>query len=451
MKSNIITLKIKYSPENGDLSSILKYLINYNNVLRYTYNRIRDTLTSTKELTASQKSMNNVFVDSHFKNSAIYDAKTIVGDRVIFGGKKLFKDRISGKISKEEFRIKRLRPLCSIGEANRKANRKFRLLNENKILIKPSKKEHIVLTLTSAGRNYAKKLLKLKQLQDNKELAITYKLDLEYIYLSFDNSKLESYSYKTQQNRTMAIDLNPNYIGYSVVDWLSDSKYRIVDSGVFDLSKLNKKDRDLHVSSASQARKHMVNKRKHELAEIAHALFRLCKHYSCARFGVERLDMRSKDLEKGRKLNRLVNNQWAKSRLFNILKKLISSSSTIFMEVAPQYSSVIGNLVYRSEKLPDMVLASIEIGRRATAFDRQYLSKIENPSKTIIFPKIDAAKRRIERSLEELSCPLRFESWKDLLSRLKKLKPKYRLLLESCDLRVSSFFHKQSMVFVHKA
>lgn len=87
MKSNIITLKIKYSPENGDLSGILKYLINYNNVLRYTYNRLKDNLTSTKELTAAQKSMNNVFVDSHFKNSAIYDAKTVVGDKVIFGGK----------------------------------------------------------------------------------------------------------------------------------------------------------------------------------------------------------------------------------------------------------------------------------------------------------------------------------------------------------------------------
>lgn len=451
MKSNIITLKIKYSPENGDLSDILKYIINYNSVLRYTYNRLKDNLISTKELTAAQKSMNNVFVDSHFKNSAIYDAKTIVGDKVTFGGKKLFKDRMSGRISKEEFRIKRLRPLCSIGEADNKANRKFQILNENKILFKPSRKEHIVLTLTSAGRNYAKKLLKLKQLQDSKELAITYKLDLEYIYLSFDNSKLESYSYKTKQNRTIAVDMNPNYIGYSVVDWLSDSKYHIIDSGVFNLSKLNEKDRNLHVSSASQTRKHMVNKRKHELAEIAHALFRLCRHYHCARFGIEQLAMCRKDLEKGRKLNRLVNNQWTRSYIFNILKKLISSSSTIFVEVAPQYSSIIGNLVYRSEKLPDMVLASIEIGRRATAFDRQYLLKIENPSKTIVFPKIDAAKRRIEQSLEELHCPLRFESWGDLTSGLKKLKPKYRLLLKSCDLRVSSFFHKQSMVFVHRA
>ena len=43
--------------------------------------------------------MNNIFVDSHFKNSAIINAK-VLNSKVIFGGKKLFIDRCKGKISR---------------------------------------------------------------------------------------------------------------------------------------------------------------------------------------------------------------------------------------------------------------------------------------------------------------------------------------------------------------
>ena len=74
---NIITLKLKYRTEN--IQRIQAYISNYNNVLRFTFNRLKENeKLSTKEITETQKSLNNVFVDSHFKNSAIFNSKYAV-------------------------------------------------------------------------------------------------------------------------------------------------------------------------------------------------------------------------------------------------------------------------------------------------------------------------------------------------------------------------------------
>ena len=73
---SIRTIKLPYSCKNP--SDILKFIKNYNNVLRFTYNRVCETDgISTKDLTALQKKMNNVFIDSHFLNSAQFEAKQL--------------------------------------------------------------------------------------------------------------------------------------------------------------------------------------------------------------------------------------------------------------------------------------------------------------------------------------------------------------------------------------
>jgi hypothetical protein len=104
-------------------------------VLRFTYNRVCENPNiSTKDLTVLQKTMNNVEVDSHFKNSAQYDAKALYrakGEGVVFGGKKAFLDRARGKTTREEFERSRLTPLCSVGEAISHSNRKFQVLSSS--------------------------------------------------------------------------------------------------------------------------------------------------------------------------------------------------------------------------------------------------------------------------------------------------------------------------------
>lgn len=48
MKSNEIALKIKYTTDLDDFNVILNYVKEYNSVLRFTYNRLIDGITSTK-------------------------------------------------------------------------------------------------------------------------------------------------------------------------------------------------------------------------------------------------------------------------------------------------------------------------------------------------------------------------------------------------------------------
>ena len=451
MKSNMITLKIKYIPENGDLTSILSFIKNYNNILRFTYNRVQEGIKSTKELTKLQHNLNNIFIDSHFKSSAIYEAKSFQNENLIFGGKKLFLDRLKNKISKEEFKLKKLLPLYSIGESNQKANRKFKIIDENTIIFKPNKDLHIKLNLINQSKNYKKILNKLKGLQETKQIAITYKLNLEYIYLSFDYSILKQNVYKIKKDRIIAIDMNPNYLGYSIVDWKDENSYKLIDKGVFDISLINQKENNLNVASDDPKKKYIKNKRDYELIKIAHRLFSLCKHYQCECFSIEDLAIKSKDLNKGKQLNKLINNQWNRNKFVNILRKLVNSSSAIFIEVKPEYSSVLGNLIYREEHLPDMVLSSIEIGRRAYEFNNQYLLKYKVQQKNIVFPKLEFTKDRIEQSLEELGHPFKFETSQQLFSELKKSKLKYRFLLEQCkNSRVFSIFHYKSLIKLYK-
>ena len=75
------------------------------------------------------------------------------------------------------------------------------------------------------------------------------------------------------------------------------------------------------------------------------------------------------------------------------------------------YSSFEGNLIYREEKLPDMCLSSIEIGRRTYEFYHQYVLKDKNKEKNIIFDKLENVQNQIEKSLEELDYKEAWTAW----------------------------------------
>ena len=461
MENIIITMKIRYRVSSDkDKIRILEYIKNYNAVLKFTYNRVQEGITKQKDVTALQNSMNNIFVDSWFKLSAYINTKSIQKDKVIFGGKKLFFDRLKGKITKEEYRLKKLVPLYSVGDANRKGNRKFKIIDENTIIFKLNRDECIKLNLVSQGNNYKNKLKKLIKYQNDNLMAITYSLDLNYIYISFDNSVVEFCKYNTIKNRVIGIDLNPNYIGYSIVDWYSEDNYKIIDKGVYDISPLNNKERALHVSSGDSRKKYFKNKRDYEIFQIAHDLFNKCRHYKCNIFAIEDLSIAPKDLQKGKSLNRLINNQWNRNKFIKCIKKLVYGSSSALVEVQPQYSSVLGNLIYRSEKLPDMILSSIEISRRGYEFAFQYLLNIKSKQKNIVFPEFEKVKEKIALSIEEigksqpgasLSDLSNFNSYEELFSGLKKSKLRYRFSLdESTPSKVFRKFYYKSYVNFYK-
>ena len=454
--SNIITLKIKYSTDENSKTRILEYIKNYNNVLRFTYNRLHENKDlKTKEITVLQKSMNNIFVDSHFKNSAIFDSKTLLhNDKVIFGGKKLFIDRCQNKISKEEFRLNKLRPLYSVGESSRKGNRKFLIITENHIIFKPTREEHFLLEI-NPSKNYQNYLIQLSQLAEEKKIPIDFKLGFEYIYVSFDLNKLKSERIISDKikDRYFAIDMNPNYVGYTVIEWYDKKEYKIIDKGAISLKDLNNYDDSLKgkgFSSESKERKYVSNKRNYEISDIAHKLEKIANHYKCEFFVMEDLSIPSKNNGKGKRFNRLCNQQWCRNRFTNIIKKLCKLDRIQILEVIPNYSSFIGNLVYRDEKLFDPCLSSIEISRRGYEFNHQYILKDKEIKKNIVFGNFDEDKVVYAQSLEELGINETFSSFKELYDKVKKSKVRYRFPLENCSYAVFRKKHIKTYQTLYK-
>ena len=378
-----------------------------------------------------QKFLNNCdLIGSYLRCSAIFDAKSLISKsdkKVIFGGKKLFVDRCKNKVSKEDFCNRKLRPVTCVGEACKGGNRLFKIVDESTVEFRLNRNNHFTLHLSGIGVKRKRELEKLIALQNSNSVSITYKLDLDYIYITFDYNKIKDYSYKINENRVFAIDMNPNSIGWSVVDWKSESQYQIIQSGTFSLKPLNDYRDSKSVSFDSDIHKYVTNKRKHEVIHVAKELFNLCKHYKCEIFAIEDIKMMSSDKGKGRNYNKLVNNMWLRDLLVQQIRKHILASSTTLVEVQPQYNSYIGNLIFRCERLPDECLASIEIGRRGFEFATQYLFNRRQRKKTVVFPELKLVKEQLIQSLEELNIDVpNLSDWKNILFAVKESKVKYR-------------------------
>ena len=437
----MITIKLHIQTTEENKERILKYQKQYSNLLHVYYNRYKEGLSQTQ---CKHLELNNIeLLDSWFKQSCIFEAMSLVkkhkDKKVIFGGKSLFKLRSHGYISKEEFELKRLSSLYSIGEETNpsvKCNRKFFIQDFNTIIFKPSRKEKIELNIKVSSKKYKRYIELLKEHQELKDLSITYKLNSEYIWVSFNENILkdEVKQFKKIENRILSIDMNPNYIGWSIIDWINSEKFNVIDKGVLSIKSLNDKCELLiknKTSSSDQRKIKLTNKRNFEILQCSKFLVEKMKHYKCSIFAIEDLNIKNSNKDRGKKFNRLCNSNWCRTKLVNNLNKWCNIYNIQFLKVKPEYSSFIGNLVFRYLKLPDMILSSIEISRRGYEFYHQYILKDKCIEKNIIFIALtEQIKKLICQSLEELS--INVQEWSslfDLYKFLKKSKCKYRFPL----------------------
>lgn len=362
--------------------------------------------------------------------------------KVIFGGRTLFNQRCKNQISKDEFKQKRLSPIYSMGTAMAFGNKCFRISEDLKhVVFQPDRKHHYELELIGVFKGYEKILGKLYAKQEMKDLPITYKLTSECVYISFEEDKLykDEFNFKKIKDRYCALDLNPNYIGYSIVDWKTSNEWKVIESGVYSFKQINNKYNKIKGTDSTNKKKiYLNNKRNYEVVEVAKNLIEKCCYFKVENFIIEDLDFdQSKSL--GTNLNRLCKNQWIRNRFINNLKKRCSIFGINFMEVLPQYSSFVGNMIFRKLNLPDQVLSSIEIGRRGYEFRHQYVLKDKEVKKNIV--KIDlndlVFKDLFRESLEEFSVE---ESFKDVINVYWHFKRNPRLCYRvSLDNYASSF------------
>ena len=502
------TLKFKIEHRYNDL--IIEYQKQYSIILRsafkYFQNEIElksvfSYITNNSDLIKRLKSLNNVeLMNSWFIQSAIKEAyqlfksyqskldeynqkldrknellnkenrtfkenkelkklNKINKPKVIFGGKINFIQRCKQQINKEEFKLKRLNPLYSIGTAKPyKGNRFFRISEDlTKVIFQPKCKEKYELNLVGITKGYKKILNKLYNLQQLKELPITYKLRNDYIYISFEEEKLykDEFNFSKIKDRYISLDLNPNYIGYSIIDWKSSNEYKIIDSGVYSFKELNDIYKTLKGTDSSNKKKIWLNnKRNHEIIEVVKNLINKCCYYKVENFIVEDLNIKVCDRNKGKNYNRLCNNTWIRNKFLNNVHKRCKIFNINYLEVKPEYSSFVGNIIFRSLNLPDQVLSSIEISRRGFEFRHQYVLKDKLQIKNIV--KIDINNNEVFKelyikSMEEFNIKENFKDIVDTYYYFKRnSKLLYRVSLDNFSKSFREFLTKQTRLLVYK-
>ena len=105
-----------------------------------------------------------------------------------------------------------------------------------------------------------------------------------------------------------------------------------------------------------------------------------------------------------------------------------------YVEVNSAYSSTIGNVLHGNKNTPDMIAASIEVARRGY---KKY-------TKGWFYPELDV--RNLDEQWKQTldGC----STWKEVHSKIKNSKLKYRVSLDECksNSRVFSFCSSHSKI-----
>ena len=403
----------------------------YNSVVHFAYNRFHDDSSAKEKDVRSQ--VNQLFkgkLNSWLLQCAIKEGKSIQerneSKKVIFGGKSLYKRYLRGFICKEEFDKQRQLPISSQGEMLQNGNRMFDFHLDNQSLIfKVSRDKHIDIQLGHIHRNLQKELNKLNELCYDKKATVSIKLNNEYIWITYDEKLLcNSVKFnRLKDNRILGLDLNPNYIGLSVIEFDKEDDFKVLHKQVFDLKELT----DKNISK---------NKRQYEIIKICHTINNLVNYWKCKKLSIEELNIKSSDKGQGKNFNRLCNNVWDRTLISNKLLMLSNIYGYELVKVNSIYSSFIGNLVYGNTTTPDMVAASIEIARRGyKKYEKNWFYPVFN---------VDCLDERWKQTLTGV------RNWKDAFLQIKNSKVKYRVLLNDIvQNAVFSKFNRKSKVTIY--
>jgi IS605 OrfB family transposase len=300
--------------------------------------------------------------------------KKSLNKNVLFGNKTELIKISKGDGDIDKWKESRLLPLVFYGETARYGNRFFDIKNISKgeILFKLEGSK-IKIPIKIDVKKHYKKLIAIESFIKNKEIPITIKLTNKLIYITYDESILHKTNidikayykeithikdkderrelianrYREHENnlkkgkldRYLGIDLNPDGIGYSIID----KDMKLIKSGYLDISKI-----------------YDSNKRRYETTILVKELFKLIKHYNCSYIVTEELNINNTDL--GNKVsNRKVNNLWNRELIKEVINRRCNETGTILIEINPVYTSFIGNILHNTF---DPIAASIETCRR---------------------------------------------------------------------------------------
>lgn len=408
---------------------VLNDMCVFSSIVRVAFNRYQEGLEEKEVRSYCNARFNH---NSWFIQSAIKEAAALYKlngtNHILFGGKNNLRQYMRGIIDKATFRYRRMSPIGSQGEKQHKGNRLFSFdLDNQRIIYKPNKERHVEIKFCPMRKKIANELSLVQDLAEHNKITVSVKLSDKYVWLTYDETLISDERYKKlKPRRVLGIDMNPNYIGMSIIEFNKNDEFTILHKQVFDLSKLTISSSKASTNAAS---KYLTNKLKHETTAISYEISKLVNVWKCKTVAIEDLSIKPSDKKKGTYFNRLCNNKWERNLFINKLKMLANLHKFNLIEVNPAYSSIVGNIAYGDENTPDMVAASIEIARRAyKKFDKRWF-----------YPRFNI-QFRDEQWKQTLGT---VDNWKGLFSKIKETGLKYRFLLR--DYAQNAVFSKNYM------
>lgn len=367
---------------------------------------------------------------THKDNKRLIRLKQSYNKKIVFGSTKELIALSKGNGDTDVWRESRRIPMSFYGETARNGNRffDFKGLSEGKILFKLEGSK----TKINIGFNPKKykELIQLEVLALNKQIPLTVKLTHNKLWITYDESILHNTKadikpfykeikhvedkderkvlikdfYTRHENRLkdgkldryIGLDLNPDGIGYSVVD----KDMNIITKGYYDLNKIGKK-------------KVSADKRKYEISIVIKRIFGIIKHFKVHSIVLEDLDIKPQDY--GNKVsNRKINNIWNRLLIKQLIDRRCNESGTLLVMINPAYSSFIGNLLHNEY---DPIASSLEVVRRG----------INKYSKGGFYPELNTTYFINDKMYDEIK---ECSTWKDMYSLFVTSKRSYRRKLK---------------------
>ena len=384
----------------------------------------------------ADKIPNYILTSASTKASANYKADIVLNKEVdtpnfktIFGGRKNFRIYNNACVKGDEelkakykkiITDKRNVGLWSNGQANVYGNRHFKIDLANKTIIyKRAIRQHLKLQIINKLSSKQELLLsKIYLTMVNGLSPVTFGIKNDNLYIAYDESVVEKEKQfkDLKDNRILGIDLNPEYIGFSILEFNDKDEFKVLHKELIELTDLQDQNNR--------------NKVKFELYQIDNHIVKLCNKWKVSKLVVEDLKFKNQKQkyfrsESQRKHNKLLKNKWCYSLTKQNLQVLCGTYGVKFIEVNSAYSSIIGNFLYGNSTTPDPIAASIELARRGY---KKFL-------KSWFYPPVVSTERLKEvlgtQWKDELK--LNFRSWKKLGNQIKESKWMYRFLLAKCD------------------
>jgi len=347
--------------------------------------------------------------------------------QMVFGGRAGLERRRKGLISNDEWKRMRLHPFVSLGDRQKvRGNQNVHLIDKTSIVVKIGRKEsggRSGRTVTRTARldlacmrgATAKSMRQLAEIcaqpEETHRVNVSYSIGDTHISFTFDPSDLPDHPQRRRpvvpkKGRAIGVDLNPNWIGLSVVSTVGDPG-KIEDTKLLEHALVK-------LDMAIDASPELV---RETLAAVCDRAISMARKHRCGTIVLEKGLGKLRSSGKSRSLNRVLN-YWARTVFLQMLTRRARLAGIELLEVWAGYSSTIGNLAFDA---PDACASATEIARRGIA----RLAGIKD-----VLPALEEG--CVSRLWKDGKVPAELGSWQDVHRSIKAAKIGYRRPHPTC-------------------